>query len=76
MARREPEKPRWPRSVSYTHLLTITADYCTIVTFDCLDPEIKIQFEETPYDPVKQIPKGRHYNAKFMIDVYKRQNMH
>ena len=35
--------------------------------FDFLDPEIKIQFEETPYDPVKQIPKGRHYNAKFMI---------
>ena len=59
---------RWLNSEKFeVRILTITADYCTIVTFDFLDPEIKIQFEETPYDPVKQIPKGRHYNAKFMI---------
>ena len=61
---------RWLDSERFEiRILTITADYCTIVTFDFSGLEVKIQFEETPYDPVKQVPKGRNYSGKFMMEI-------
>lgn len=47
-------------------ILTITADYCTILTFDFSGEGVTLQFGETPYDPVKQLPRTRSYYGRFL----------